>query len=102
MSAIMAPRETARRTMVRQYAKPWRLRSRRGPAPGWCSISVVRSKNCRLENNTIYTAKYGMTHSLSDNRGRIHVKGVKITFRPGTDRLITTAKDGFHCKHKER
>ena len=28
-----------------------------------------------------------------------HVKGVKITFKPGTDRLISTPKDGFHCKH---
>jgi hypothetical protein len=63
------------------------------------SFAVSRSKNCRLEDNTIYTAKYGMTHSLSDNRGRIHVKGVKITFNPGTDRLISTPKDGFHCKH---
>lgn len=66
---------------------------------GGASFQVTRSQNCRLENNTIYTAKYGMTHSLSDNRGRIHVKGVKITFRPVTDRLITTPKDGFHCKH---
>ncbi len=63
------------------------------------SFRAVRSRNCRFEDNTIYTAKYGMTHSFSDNLGRIHVKGVKITFRPGTDRLITTPKDGFHCKH---
>jgi hypothetical protein len=63
------------------------------------SFAVSRSTNCRLENNTIYTAKYGMTHGLFDNRGRIHVKGVKITFKPGTDRLISTPKDGFHCKH---
>ncbi|MBT3374428.1 MAG: right-handed parallel beta-helix repeat-containing protein [Lentisphaerae bacterium] len=63
------------------------------------SFQVNRSRNCRLEDNTIYTGKYGMTHSLSDNRGRIHIKGVKITFRPGTDRLITTPKDGFHAKH---
>lgn len=63
------------------------------------SFHVTRSRDCRLENNAIYTAKYGMTHSLSDNLGRIHVKGVKITFKPGTDRLITTPKDGFHCKH---
>ena len=66
---------------------------------GGACFYVTRSKNCRLEDNTIYTAKYGMTHSLSDNRGRIHVKGVRITFKPGTDRLISTPKDGFHCKH---
>ena len=66
---------------------------------GGATFHVTRSKNCRLENNTIHTAKYGMTHSLSDNHGRIHVKGVKITFKPGTNRLISTPKDGFHCKH---
>lgn len=63
------------------------------------SFSISQSTNCRLEDNTIYTAKYGMTHALSDNRGRIWVKGVKITFKPGSDRLISTPKDGFHCKH---
>jgi len=63
------------------------------------SFQVSRSSNCRLEENTIYTAKYGMTHGFSDNRGRIYVKGVKMTFRPNTDRLITTPKDGFHVKH---
>ncbi len=60
---------------------------------------VTRSANCRLEDNTIYTAKWGMVHALTDNHGRIHVKGVKITFKPDSDRLITTPKDGFHCKH---
>lgn len=66
---------------------------------GGANFLIRQSKNCRLENNTIYTAKYGMVHGLSDNRGRIHVKDVKITFKPGSDRLITTHKDGFHCKH---
>ena len=66
---------------------------------GGANFLVKRSENCRLENNTFYTAKYGMVHGLSDNPGRIHVKGVKITFKPGSDRLITTPKDGFHCKH---
>ena len=63
------------------------------------SFSISQSRNCRLEDNTIYTAKYGMTHSLSDNLGRIHIKGVSITFKPASDRLISTPKDGFHCKH---
>lgn len=66
---------------------------------GGANILVSRSKSCRLEDNTIYAAKYGMVHGLSDNRGRVHVKGVKITFKPGSDRLITAHKDGFHCKH---
>ncbi len=63
------------------------------------NFNITRSTNCRLENNTIYTVKYGMTHALSDNHGRIYIKGVKITFKPESDRLITTPKDGFHGKH---
>jgi hypothetical protein len=60
---------------------------------------VRRSSDCHLENNTFYTGRYGMTHSLSDNHGPIYIRGVKIIFKPGTDHLITTPKDGFHCKH---
>ncbi|MBI1338263.1 MAG: hypothetical protein GC164_15075 [Phycisphaera sp.] len=63
------------------------------------NIAVVRSANCHLENNTFYTAKFGMTHGLFDNRGRIFINNVKITYKPGSDRLVTTPKDGFHCKH---
>jgi len=63
------------------------------------SISVNQSKDIHLEGYTFYTAKYGMTHGFFENRGKVYVKGVDITFKPGTDRLITTPKDGFHCKH---
>jgi len=68
---------------------------------GTCAsnIRVSKSKDVHLEDYTFYTAKYGMTHSFSENIGRIYVKGVNISFRPGTDRLITTPRDGFHCKH---
>ncbi len=63
------------------------------------TIGVARSADILLTDYTIYSAKFGMNHVLSDNRGRVRVKNGNITFRPGTDRLITSIKDGFHCKH---
>ncbi len=63
------------------------------------NIWVHNSKDIYLKDYTFYTAKYGMTHAFTQNNGRIYVDGVNITFKPGTDRLITTPKDGFHCKH---
>jgi hypothetical protein len=59
---------------------------------------LVACGNCRFEDLTLYAAKYGMTfrenHSIAQNV----FKRVKITFKPGSDRLIATPKDGFHCK----
>jgi len=63
------------------------------------NIWVHNSKDIHLEDYTFYTAKYGMTHALTQNSGRIYVDGVNIIFKPGTDRLISVPKDGFHCKH---
>ena len=62
-------------------------------------INVERSADIRLEDYTIHSGKYGMNHTFSDNHGRVHVKGAKITFRPGSDRLVTSIRDGFHVKH---
>ncbi|MEM9108807.1 MAG: glycosyl hydrolase family 28-related protein [Planctomycetota bacterium] len=67
--------------------------------PTDANIKVIRSRHCRLENITFYTAKYGMTFGLFDNHGKITVRNAKITFKPGSKHLITTPKDGFHCKH---
>jgi hypothetical protein len=63
------------------------------------TINVERSADVLLEEYTIYSAKFGMHHTFSDNHGRVHVRRGNITFRPGTDRLITSIKDGFHVKH---
>ncbi|MCP4785328.1 MAG: hypothetical protein GY903_04855 [Fuerstiella sp.] len=62
-------------------------------------IHVTASTDIRLEDYTIHGGKYGMNHVFSDNHGRFHVKGAKIAFRPGSDRLVTSIKDGFHVKH---
>ncbi|VGO13004.1 hypothetical protein PDESU_01558 [Pontiella desulfatans] len=68
-------------------------------AGGAASISVSSSSDILLENYAFHGTKYGMTHSFGGNKGRVYVKGAKITFKPDSDRLISTIKDGFHCKH---
>jgi hypothetical protein len=43
-------------------------------------------------------AKYGMTFAVVNSSGQNAFRRVKIAFKPGSDRLIVTPKDGFHCK----
>jgi len=62
-------------------------------------INVERSTDIRLEDYTIHGGKFGMNHTFLDNHGRVHVKGARIAFRPGSKHLITSIKDGFHVKH---
>lgn len=62
-------------------------------------IDVRESSDVLLEDYTIYAAKYGMNHTLTDNRGRVRVNGAKITYKPDSDRIIVNIKDGFHVKH---
>ena len=62
-------------------------------------INVERSAGIRLEDYTIHSGKFGMNHTFLDNHGRVHVKGAKIAFRPGSRHLVTSIKDGFHVKH---
>ncbi|MDG1302414.1 MAG: hypothetical protein P8R37_12595, partial [Opitutae bacterium] len=63
------------------------------------NIDVRESSDVLLEDYTIYAAKYGMNHTLTDNRGRVRVNGAKITYKPDSDRAIVNIKDGFHVKH---
>jgi hypothetical protein len=62
-------------------------------------IKVEESADIRLEHYTIHSGKFGMNHFFGDNSGRIHVKGARIAFRPGSSHLVTSIKDGFHVKH---
>jgi hypothetical protein len=55
-------------------------------------------ENCRFEDFTVHMAKYGMTFAVVNSSGQNVFRRVKIAFKPGSDRLITTPKDGFHCK----
>ncbi|MDG1804272.1 glycosyl hydrolase family 28-related protein [Flavicella sp.] len=60
---------------------------------------IQRSENILFEKVIIYTSREGMNYSISDNIGRVHIKDSKITYKEGTTHLITSHKDGFHCKH---
>jgi hypothetical protein len=54
--------------------------------------------NCLFEDFTVYMAKYGMTFAVVKSQGQNAFRRVRMTFKPGSDRLIVTPKDGFHCK----
>jgi len=54
--------------------------------------------NCRFEDFTIHMAKYGMTFRVEKSTARNIFRGVRIAFKPGSEHLIVTPKDGFHCK----
>ena len=55
-------------------------------------------ENCRFEDFTMYMAKYGMTFAVIKSSAQNVFRRVRLTFKPGSDRLIVTPKDGFHCK----
>jgi hypothetical protein len=54
--------------------------------------------DCRFEDFTVHMAKYGMTFAVVKSPGQNVFRRVRMTFKPGSDRLIVTPKDGFHCK----
>jgi hypothetical protein len=46
----------------------------------------------------MHMAKYGMTFAVSNSKAQNVFRRVRMMFQPGSDRLIVTPKDGFHCK----
>ena len=62
------------------------------------NVFVHNSADCQIDDVTVYGAKYGMTFALIGNAGLVAIHGVKIMFKPETDRLVATSSDGFHCK----
>lgn len=59
---------------------------------------LVGCGDCSFEDFTMHMAKYGMTFRVEASSARNEFRRVKLTFKPGSDRLIVTPKDGFHCK----
>jgi hypothetical protein len=59
---------------------------------------LVGCGNCLFEDFTMYMAKYGMTFRVVKSSAQNIFCRVRMTFKPGSDRLIATPKDGFHCK----
>ncbi len=62
------------------------------------TTSIVGSTDCVLENFSIYGALNGMVFNASRNEGRITLRNITITYKPGTDRIVSTWRDGMHVK----
>lgn len=62
------------------------------------NIDLSGCSGCRFEDFTVHMAKYGMTFAVVKSGAQNVFRRVRMTFKPGTDRLIVTPKDGFHCK----
>jgi hypothetical protein len=62
------------------------------------SIHVTNSRDCMIENVTLYSGRSSMTSRVDLNDGRITFRGFNVMFRPGTDRIVTNWRDGMHCK----
>jgi len=56
--------------------------------------------DCMVEGVTIH-ASPGLAMALVGNE-QVTVRGVKILFREGTDRLLTTDADGVHCQQNRK
>ena len=62
------------------------------------NISFENSSDCVLENVTLYSGRNSMAADVTNNHGRITLRGFKVMVRPGTDRAISNWRDGIHCK----
>ncbi len=62
------------------------------------NIDLSGCGGCRFEDFTVHMAKYGMTFGVVKSGAQNAFRRVRMTFKPGTDHLIVTPKDGFHCK----
>jgi hypothetical protein len=62
------------------------------------NIEVFRSSDCTVANVTMHSARGEMNFLLINNTGRIMLRDNSIKFKPNTDRVCTTWRDGIHCK----
>ncbi len=53
---------------------------------------------CVFEDFTFHMARHGMTFRVENSSAKNAFRRVKLTFKPRSDHLIVTPKDGFHCK----
>ncbi len=63
------------------------------------NIYIRDSADCMVAGLTIHSARNGMVFSIDRNKGAIILRGNRIAFKPGSDRIVTTWKDGMHCKN---
>ncbi|QHI69148.1 right-handed parallel beta-helix repeat-containing protein [Tichowtungia aerotolerans] len=62
------------------------------------NIHITNSKDCLLENVTLYSGRSSMSSRVDLNPGRITVRGFKVMVRPGSERFVSNWRDGVHCK----
>jgi len=62
------------------------------------NFSVMACSNCTIEDITFYSARSGMVFGVSHNEGPISLRKLAIRFKPGTNRICTTWRDGIHSK----
>ena len=62
------------------------------------NIHITNSKDCLLENMTLYSGRSSMSSRVDLNTGRITIRGFKVLVLPGFDRFVSNWRDGVHCK----
>jgi len=69
---------------------------------GWMfeqNIQIRKSADITIENLTFYSARPGMVFGIRYNDGPVTIRGCTVTWLPGSDRLISSWRDGVHCKN---
>jgi hypothetical protein len=62
------------------------------------NFTVRESTDCTIEDVTIHTARSGMNYGIARNEGVITLRNNSISFEEGSTHIVTTWKDGIHCK----
>jgi hypothetical protein len=63
---------------------------------GFAAVGFTWSRNSGVENVTVHASPGGAMVLLGCEN--ISVRGLRVRFRPGTHRLLTTDADGVHCQ----
>ena len=93
----------------------WRIHARNKPRPGsvakgdqavicgrgGCAVSATNCEDLTYRDLTIYQSGVLAFHEHGGG-GNTKIIGCTVTRRPGTDRLISSVADGFHCKNMRK
>lgn len=71
------------------------------PCVAGCAVTATGSTNLVYDGITIYQAGTMAFHEHGGG-GNTRIVNCKVTRRPGTDRLLSSNADGFHCKNMRK
>lgn len=71
------------------------------PGVAGCAVTAAGSTNLVYDGITIYQAGTMAFHEHGGG-GNTRIVNCKVTRRPGTDRLLSSNADGFHCKNMRK